>query len=142
MDISWHFLTNVQHNDDLGEKLVEKYDVSTTGTGAAVANIHYRMALGWTNGVTLKMLDLICPKEQPCDNVPATRPTVKSATYATLTKEAQPNLTSAYSDNVIRLLRMALSADNTIVMVFSTQTVFQVLAGSIAQMFAIRGCRR
>lgn len=43
-----------------------------------------------TNGVTLKMLDLICPKEQPCDNVPATRPTVKSATTQPSTKEAQP----------------------------------------------------
>ncbi len=31
MDISWHFLTNVQHTYD--RKLVEKYDVSTTGTG-------------------------------------------------------------------------------------------------------------
>lgn len=45
MDISWHFLTNVQHTYDREKKLVEKYDVSTTGTGAAVANIHYRMAL-------------------------------------------------------------------------------------------------
>lgn len=45
MDISWHFLTNVQHTYDQEKKLVEKYDVSTTGTGAAVANIHYRMAL-------------------------------------------------------------------------------------------------
>ncbi len=43
-------------------------------------NIHYRMASGWTNGVTLKMLDLICPKEQPCDNVPATRPLSESTT--------------------------------------------------------------
>lgn len=45
MDISWHFLTNVQHTYDREKKLVEKYDVSTTGTRAAVANIHYRMAL-------------------------------------------------------------------------------------------------
>ncbi len=29
---------------------------------------------GWTNGVTLKMLDLICPQEKPCDALPATRP--------------------------------------------------------------------
>lgn len=33
MDISWHFLTNVQHTYDREKKLVEKYDVSTTGTG-------------------------------------------------------------------------------------------------------------
>lgn len=30
--------------------------------------------------MTLKMLDLICPKEQPCDNVPATRPLSESTT--------------------------------------------------------------
>ena len=46
MDISWHFLTNVQHTYDREKKLMEKYDVSTaTEQGAAVANIHYRMAL-------------------------------------------------------------------------------------------------
>ncbi|VCW49629.1 hypothetical protein BANRA_05375 [Escherichia coli] len=44
MDISWHFLTNVQHTMT-GRKAGGKYDVSTTGTGAAVANIHYRMVL-------------------------------------------------------------------------------------------------
>ncbi|STM14661.1 periplasmic trehalase [Escherichia coli] len=142
MDISWHFLTNVQHTYDREKKLVEKYDVSTTGTGGGGGEYPLQDGFGWTNGVTLKMLDLICPKEQPCDNVPATRPTVKSATTQPSPRGTTHTLTSAYSDNVIRLLRMALSADNTIAMVFSTQTVFQVLAGSIAQMFAIRGCRR
>lgn len=45
---------------------------------------------GWTNGVTLKMLDLICPKEQPCDNVPATRPLSESTTQPVKQKEAEP----------------------------------------------------
>ncbi|PTI37463.1 alpha,alpha-trehalase [Staphylococcus succinus] len=90
MDISWHFLTNGQHTYDREKKLVEKYDVSTTGTGGGGGEYPLQDGFGWTNGVTLKMLDLICPKEQPCDNVPATRPTVKSATTQPSTKEAQP----------------------------------------------------
>ncbi|EOU7624149.1 trehalase family glycosidase, partial [Shigella flexneri] len=72
------------------KKLVEKYDVSTTGTGGGGGEYPLQDGFGWTNGVTLKMLDLICPKEQPCDNVPATHPTVKSATTQPSTKEAQP----------------------------------------------------
>lgn len=42
------------------------------------------------DGVTLKMLDLICPKEQPCDNVPATRPLSESTTQPLKQKEAEP----------------------------------------------------
>lgn len=80
MDISWHFLTNVQHTYDREKKLVEKYDVSTTGTGGGGGEYPLQDGFGWTNGVTLKMLDLICPKEQPCDNVPATRPLSESTT--------------------------------------------------------------
>ena len=65
MDISWHFLTNVQHTYDREKKLVEKYDVSATGTGGGGGEYPLQDGFGWTNGVTLKMLDLICPKEQP-----------------------------------------------------------------------------
>ncbi|ADO48261.1 alpha,alpha-trehalase TreA [[Enterobacter] lignolyticus] len=74
MDISWSFLTNVQHTYDREKKLVEKYDVNTTGTGGGGGEYPLQDGFGWTNGVTLKMLDLICPKEKPCDNVPASRP--------------------------------------------------------------------
>ena len=74
MDISWHFLTNVQHTYDREKKLVEKYDVSTTGTGGGGGEYPLQDGFGWTNGVTLKMLDLICPQENPCDALPATRP--------------------------------------------------------------------
>ncbi len=37
----------------------------------------YQDGFGWTNGVTLKMLDLICSQEKPCDSVPSTRPALK-----------------------------------------------------------------
>ncbi|EIE2983450.1 alpha,alpha-trehalase [Escherichia coli] len=90
MDISWHFLTNVQHTYDREKKLVEKYDVSTTGTGGGGGEYPLQDGFGWTNGVTLKMLDLICPKEQPCDNVPATRPLSESTTQPLKQKEAEP----------------------------------------------------
>lgn len=45
MDISWHFLTNVQHTYDREKKLVENMMSAPPERGAAVANIHYRMAL-------------------------------------------------------------------------------------------------
>ncbi|MGQ7190152.1 trehalase family glycosidase [Escherichia sp. HC-CC] len=38
-------------------------------TGGGGGEYPLQDGFGWTNGVTLKMLDLICPKEQPCDNV-------------------------------------------------------------------------
>ncbi len=62
------------------EKLVEKYDVSSTGTGGGGGEYPLQDGFGWTNGVTLKMLDLICPQEKPCDSVPSTRPASLSAT--------------------------------------------------------------
>ncbi len=71
---SRRFLTNVQHTYDSKQKLVEKYDVSSTGTGGGGGEYPLQDGFGWTNGVTLKMLDLICPQEKPCDALPATRP--------------------------------------------------------------------
>ena len=59
---SW---TNVQHTHDSKQKLVEKYDVSSTGTGGGGGEYPLQDGFGWTNGVTLKMLDLICPQEKP-----------------------------------------------------------------------------
>ncbi|WLI75995.1 alpha,alpha-trehalase [Kosakonia sp. H02] len=75
MNVSWRFLSNVQHTYDREKKLVEKYDVSSTGTGGGGGEYPLQDGFGWTNGVTLKMLDLICPKEKPCDSVPQTQPT-------------------------------------------------------------------
>ncbi|CAI8834030.1 alpha,alpha-trehalase [Kosakonia quasisacchari] len=79
MEVSWRFLTNVQHTYDREKKLVEKYNVSTTGTGGGGGEYPLQDGFGWTNGVTLKMLDLICPKEKPCDSVPQTQPAQQPA---------------------------------------------------------------
>lgn len=70
MDVTWRFLKNVQHTYDREKKLVEKYDVSSTGTGGGGGEYPLQDGFGWSNGVTLKMLDLVCPKEKPCDSVP------------------------------------------------------------------------
>jgi alpha,alpha-trehalase len=74
MDVTWRFLTNVQHTYDREKKLVEKYDVSSTGTGGGGGEYPLQDGFGWTNGVTLQMLSLVCPKEKPCDSLPATQP--------------------------------------------------------------------
>ncbi|MCK6773127.1 alpha,alpha-trehalase [Enterobacter roggenkampii] len=74
MDVTWRFLKNVQHTYDREKKLVEKYDVSTTGTGGGGGEYPLQDGFGWSNGVTLKMLDRVCPKEKPCDSVPDNRP--------------------------------------------------------------------
>lgn len=74
MDVTWRFLKNVQHTYDREKKLVEKYDISTTGTGGGGGEYPLQDGFGWSNGVTLKMLDLVCPKEKPCDSVPENRP--------------------------------------------------------------------
>lgn len=90
MDVTWRFLTNVQHTYDREKKLVEKYDVSTTGTGGGGGEYPLQDGFGWTNGVTLKMLDLICAKEKPCDNVPTSRTTPASTAPVESKKQTQP----------------------------------------------------
>ncbi|BDH45534.1 periplasmic trehalase [Salmonella enterica subsp. enterica serovar Choleraesuis] len=74
MEVTWRFLTNVQHTYNREQKLVEKYDVSTTGTGGGGGEYPLQDGFGWTNGVTLRLLDLLCGKTSPCDNVPESRP--------------------------------------------------------------------
>jgi len=86
MEVSWRFLTNVQHTYDSQQKLVEKYDITSIGTGGGGGEYPLQDGFGWSNGVTLKMLDLICPKEKPCDNVPKTRPAPAAAAPATKTQ--------------------------------------------------------
>lgn len=90
MDVTWRFLTNVQHTYDREKKLVEKYDVSSTGTGGGGGEYPLQDGFGWTNGVTLKMLDLICAKDKPCNSVPATRPAPASNTPSEAKKQTQP----------------------------------------------------
>ena len=82
MDVTWRFLTNVQHTYNREQKLVEKYDVSSTGTGGGGGEYPLQDGFGWSNGVTLKMLDLLCGEKTPCDNVPETRPAAASAPQA------------------------------------------------------------
>ncbi|MGT8856620.1 alpha,alpha-trehalase [Enterobacter sp. 186315] len=79
MDVTWRFLKNVQHTYDREQKLVEKYDVSSTGTGGGGGEYPLQDGFGWSNGVTLKMLDLVCPKEKPCDSVPENPPAANDA---------------------------------------------------------------
>lgn len=79
MDVTWRFLKNVQHTYDREQKLVEKYDVSSTGTGGGGGEYPLQDGFGWSNGVTLKMLDLVCPKEKPCNSVPENQPAANDA---------------------------------------------------------------
>ncbi|WP_058912935.1 alpha,alpha-trehalase TreA [Entomohabitans teleogrylli] len=97
-EVSWRFLTNVQHTYDRQQKLVEKYDVSTTGTGGGGGEYPLQDGFGWTNGVTLKMLDLLCERQKPCDNLPAQK-TVTEATgnAPTTTQQPQPQPQPAQS---------------------------------------------
>ncbi len=66
------FLTNAAYHDSK-QKLVEKYDELDRHRRRR-REYPLQDGFGWTNGVTLKMLDLICPQEKPCDALPATRP--------------------------------------------------------------------
>lgn len=83
MDVTWRFLKNVQHTYDRQQKLVEKYDVSSTGTGGGGGEYPLQDGFGWSNGVTLKMLDRVCPKEKPCDTVPENPPAANDGAAAT-----------------------------------------------------------
>ncbi|WP_111745698.1 alpha,alpha-trehalase TreA [Salinisphaera orenii] len=72
-EIRWRFLSNVQNTYNAEQKLVEKYDVTSQGAGGG-GEYPSQDGFGWTNGVTLKMLDELCGTEKPCDNVPSQRP--------------------------------------------------------------------
>ena len=74
MEVTWRFLTNVQHTYDREQKLVEKYDITSTGTGGGGGEYPLQDGFGWSNGVTLKMLDLVCPAAAPCNDVPKAPP--------------------------------------------------------------------
>ena len=92
MEVTWRFLTNVQHTYNREQKLVEKYDVSSTGTGGGGGEYPLQDGFGWTNGVTLKMLDLLCGKEKPCDSTPDKLP---SATPGPATQTTKPAAATA-----------------------------------------------
>lgn len=69
-EIGIRFLNNVQATWDAGHKLVEKYVVEGKGPGGGGGGEYpLQDGFGWTNGVTLKLLDLYCPKGITCNNV-------------------------------------------------------------------------
>lgn len=69
-DIALRFLQNVQVTYDKEHKLVEKYVVEGKGLGGGSGGEYpLQDGFGWTNGVTLKLMDLYCPKNSTCNNV-------------------------------------------------------------------------
>ncbi|MGE9553567.1 alpha,alpha-trehalase TreA [Erwinia amylovora] len=69
-DIGMRFLKNVQTTYDRQHKLVEKYVVEGKGLGGGGGGEYpLQDGFGWTNGVTLKLMDLYCPQGVTCNNV-------------------------------------------------------------------------
>ncbi|WP_034807478.1 MULTISPECIES: alpha,alpha-trehalase TreA [Enterobacteriaceae] len=87
LEVSFRFLSTVQNLYNKEQKLVEKYDVTAGGAGGGGGEYPLQDGFGWTNGVALKMLDMLCAKEKPCDNAPDKLP---SATPGPVTEAAKP----------------------------------------------------
>lgn len=69
-EIGMRFLQNVQTTYDKEHKLVEKYVVEGKGLGGGGGGEYpLQDGFGWTNGVTLKLMDLYCPQGVTCNNV-------------------------------------------------------------------------
>ncbi|WP_414146972.1 alpha,alpha-trehalase TreA [Erwinia sp. BNK-24-b] len=69
-DIGMRFLNNVQATYNKEHKLVEKYVVEGKNLGGGGGGEYpLQDGFGWTNGVTLKLMDLYCPKGMVCNNV-------------------------------------------------------------------------
>ncbi|AUX93226.1 alpha,alpha-trehalase TreA [Mixta gaviniae] len=68
-EISIRFLDNVQATYDREHKLVEKYVVEGNLGGGGGGEYPLQDGFGWTNGVTLKLMDMYCPKGVTCNNV-------------------------------------------------------------------------
>jgi len=67
--IGQRFLQNVQATYDKEHKLVEKYVVEGKQLGGGGGGEYpLQDGFGWTNGVTLKLLDKYCPKEKTCNS--------------------------------------------------------------------------
>ena len=84
-EVAWRFLTRVQQVFDREQKLVEKYDLSAAGNGGGGGEYPLQDGFGWSNGVTLKMLDLLCGTEKSCDNAPPALPVASAGTPAPAT---------------------------------------------------------
>lgn len=68
-EIGMRFLDNVQATYDREHKLVEKYVVEGNLGGGGGGEYPLQDGFGWTNGVTLKLMDMYCPKGVTCNNV-------------------------------------------------------------------------
>ena len=68
-EIGMRFLDNVQATYDREHKLVEKYVVEGNLGGGGGGEYPLQDGFGWTNGVTLKLMDMYCPKGITCNNV-------------------------------------------------------------------------
>ena len=68
-EIGMRFLDNVQATYDREHKLVEKYVVEGNLGGGGGGEYPLQDGFGWTNGVTLKLMDMYCPKDVTCNNV-------------------------------------------------------------------------
>ena len=67
--IGQRFLQNVQQTYDREHKLVEKYVVDGAQLGGGGGGEYpLQDGFGWTNGVTLKLLDKYCPKDKTCNS--------------------------------------------------------------------------
>ncbi|MEA9393446.1 alpha,alpha-trehalase TreA [Acerihabitans sp. TG2] len=72
--IGTRFLTNVQNLYAHQQKLVEKYVVEGQGSGGGGGEYPLQDGFGWTNGVTLKLMDRYCSVTPACRNPPLTTP--------------------------------------------------------------------
>ena len=68
-EIGIRFPDNVQATYDREHKLVEKYVVEGNLGGGGGGEYPLQDGFGWTNGVTLKLMDMYCPKGVTCNNV-------------------------------------------------------------------------
>lgn len=66
--IGVRFLRTVQTVYDRDGKLVEKYVVDGSAAGGGGGEYPLQDGFGWSNGVTLALLDRLCPPQRQCDS--------------------------------------------------------------------------
>ncbi|QWA12232.1 alpha,alpha-trehalase TreA [Sodalis ligni] len=82
-DIATRFLGNVQRLYNNQHKLVEKYVVEGSGLGGGGGGEYpLQDGFGWTNGVTLKLLDMYCDKTPGCEDKQSSDESAKEASAA------------------------------------------------------------
>jgi len=62
------FLRTVQSVYDRDGKLVEKYVVDGSASGGGGGEYPLQDGFGWSNGVTLALLDRLCAPERTCES--------------------------------------------------------------------------